>query len=217
MNRTSHTPSRLRVPLLAIGIALSTFAAAQSAPETPANPALGPAFATKNAAYVPVMLEEIPGWEDESFEETWAGFSTNCKAMKRRAAWAPLCARLAKLPKNDDALRQFMHDEFYAYQMLTPTRSATGKLTGYFEPLIAGSLTRQGAYKYPIYGTPKDMYMVDSRTVAGQATRWLKIGDGRLSGAEAGTPGAREYRIDLAGVSPNPRDKRYRVRIEGNT
>ena len=68
-----------------------------------------------------------------------------------------------------------MHDEFYAYQMLTSTRSATGKLTGYFEPLISGSLQQQGAYKYPIYGIPKDMYMVDSRTVAGQSSRWLKI------------------------------------------
>lgn len=211
---------RLRTPLLMLGIAASTFAAAQSAQEapaqTPVNPALGPAFATKNAAYVPVLLDEIPGWGEESFEETYANFSNNCKAMKRRSAWAPLCAKLAKLPKDDAALRQFMHDEFYAYQMLTPTRSATGKLTGYFEPLISGSLTRQGAYVYPIYGMPSDMYLVDSRTVAGQATRWLKVSDGRLVGADTGEAGAREYRIDLAGASPNPRDKRYRVRIDGN-
>jgi len=219
MTRTERTSrlQRLRAPLLALGIALSSFAAAQSAPEAPVNPDLGPAFATKTAAYVPVLFDEIPGWGDESFEETYASFSTNCKAMKRRSAWAPLCARLAKLPRNDEALRQFMHDEFYAYQMLTSTRSATGKLTGYFEPLIAGSLQQQGAYKFPIYGIPKDMYMVDSRTVAGQSSRWLKIADGRLVGAEAGAPGARQYTIDLVGTSPNNRDKRYRVRVVGNT
>lgn len=219
MTRTERTPrlQRLRAPLLALGIALSSFAAAQSAPEAPVNPDLGPAFATKTAAYVPVLFDEIPGWGDESFEETYASFSTNCKAMKRRSAWAPLCARLAKLPRNDEALRQFMHDEFYAYQMLTSTRSATGKLTGYFEPLIAGSLQQQGAYKFPVYGIPKDMYMVDSRTVAGQSSRWLKIADGRLVGAEAGAPGARQYTIDLVGTSPNNRDKRYRVRVVGNT
>ena len=105
---------RMRAPLLALGIALSSFAAAQSAPEAPINPDLGPAFATKTAAYVPVLFDEIPGWGEESFDETYASFSTNCKAMKRRTAWAPLCARLAKLPRNDEALRQFMHDEFYA-------------------------------------------------------------------------------------------------------
>lgn len=222
MTRTHRIapPLPLRGPLLALGIALSTFAAAQSAPDTPqapTNPDLGPAFATKTASYVPVMFDEIPGWEDESFEETYASFSTNCKAMKRRSAWAPLCARLAKLPKNGDALRQFMHDEFYAYQMLTSSRSATGKLTGYFEPLISGSLTRQGAYRYPIYGIPNDMYMVDSRTVAGLSSRWLKVADGRLVGADAGAAGARQYTIDLAGGAPNTRDKRYRVRIAGNT
>lgn len=212
---SSSRLSRLRGPLLAAGIALSTFAAAQSAPEAPVNPELGPAFATKNAAYVPVLFDEIPGWEDESFEQTYTSFSTNCKAMKRRASWAPICARLARLPKNDEALRAFIRDEFYAYQMLTPTRSATGKLTGYFEPLISGSLTRQGAYKYPVYGMPHDMYLVDSRTVAGQSSRWLKIADGRMVGAEEGAAGARRYTIDLAGGSPNTRDKRYRVRIEG--
>lgn len=214
------TRRALRNVLLAIGIALSSLAAAQSAPDpatTPANPNLGPAFATRNAAYVPVLFDEIPGWGDESFDETYASFASNCKAMKRRSAWAPLCAKLARLPKNDAALRQFMQDEFYAYQMLTPTRSATGKLTGYFEPLIAGSLRSQGAYKYPIYGMPDDMYMVDSRTVAGQASRWLKPAQGKLVGADAGAAGARQYRIELGGTSPNTRDKRYRVRIVGGS
>ena len=208
---------RLRGPLLAAGIALSTFAAAQSTPDAPANPDLGPAFATKTAAYVPVLFDEIPGWEEESFDEIYASFSTNCKAMKRRKAWAPLCSKLAKLPKNDPALRAFLHEEFYAYQMLTSTRNATGKLTGYFEPLISGSLKRQGAYKYPVYGMPNDMYLVDSRTVAGLSSRWLRISDGRLQGAEAGAKGARHYRIDLSGGSAGTRDKRYRVRIVGDT
>ncbi|RZA19876.1 MAG: hypothetical protein EOP93_07560, partial [Lysobacteraceae bacterium] len=222
MNRTTPAPrfARFRSSLLALGIALSSFAAAQSAPDpaaTQTNPDLGPAFATKNASYVPVLFDEIPGWEDESFDETYASFASNCKAMKRRSAWAPLCTRLAKLQKNDAALRDFMHDEFYAYQMLTPTRSATGKLTGYFEPLISGSLRNEGAYKYPIYGIPNDMYLVDSRTVAGQSSRWLKASQGKLVGAEPGAAGARQYKLDLTGMSPNTRDKRYRVRIVGDS
>ena len=213
---TTTFAARIRTPLLALAIAACSVAAAQSAPEAPTNPDLGPAFATRNAAYVPVLFDEIPGWQDESFEETHASFASNCKAMKRRAAWAPICNKFARLPRNGQALRQFMHDEFYAYQMLTPTRAATGKLTGYFEPLIAGSLQRQGAYRYPVYGIPRDMYLVDSRTVAGLASRWLKPSQGRLVGAEAGEAGARQYRIDLGGAAPGTRDKRYRVRIAGD-
>lgn len=211
---------RLRSALLTTGIAISTLAAAQSAPDlptTPVNPNLGPAFATKNAAYVPILFDEIPGWDEENFDTTHSNFSTNCKAMRRRQAWTSLCDKLAKLPRTDAAMRQFLNDEFFAYQMLTPTRSSTGKLTGYFEPLISGSLTRQGAYRYPVYGTPSDLYMVELRTVAGLPTRWMKLRDGSLIGAEAGDPDAREYRIALEGASPNPRDKRYRIRIEGNT
>ena len=220
ISNSTSIKHRLRTPLLAMGIAISSLAAAQSAPDVPGapvNPNLGPAFATKTTSYVPVLFDEIPGWNNESFEETAAGFANNCKAMKRRSAWAPICARLGKLPKTDVALQQFMHEEFYAYQMLTSTRSATGKLTGYFEPLIAGSLQRQGAYKYPLYGIPNDMYMVDSRTVAGQSSRWMKVSKGKLVGSDAGASGARQYKIDLAGTSPNNRDKRYRVRIMGDT
>ena len=102
----THRLRRMRAPLLALGIALSSFAAAQSAPEAPINPDLGPAFATKTAAYVPVLFDEIPGWGEESFDETYASFSTNCKAMKRRTAWAPLCAKLAKLPRDSSPSRQ---------------------------------------------------------------------------------------------------------------
>ena len=217
MDPTRHPLPRpgLRAWLLALGIACTSLAAAQSAPELPTNPALGPAFATRNAAYTPVLFEEIPGWEEESLAETRASFATNCRAMQKRPAWAPICARLARLPRDDEAMRRFLREEFYAYQMLTPTRSATGKLTGYFEPLIAGSLRREGAYRYPVYGMPADMYQVESRTIAGLASRWLKPVDGRLLGAEPGEPGAREYRIELGGIAPNPRDKRYRVRIDG--
>jgi membrane-bound lytic murein transglycosylase A len=205
---------------LLAGIAISTLAVAQSTtPDAafPTNPSLGPAFATRNAAYVPVLFEEIPGWEEENLAALKTAFVDNCRAMRKRSAWAPVCDKLTALPADDAALRQFLRDEFYAYQILTPTRSATGKLTGYFEPLIAGSLRREGAYRYPVYGTPADLLTVEARTVAGQLTRWLKVNDGMLVGAEPGSPGAREYRIDLAGAQPNPRDKRYRVRIDGNT
>ena len=72
--------ARLRSPMLMLGIAISTIAAAQSAqdmpPQAPVNPDLGPAFATRNAAYVPILLDEIPGWGDESLGEMYANFNT---------------------------------------------------------------------------------------------------------------------------------------------
>ena len=104
MNRPAPASRRspFRLPWLALGIALSSFAAAQSAPDpvvAPTNPNLGPAFATKNAAYVPVLFDEIPGWQDERFDETYASFASNCKAMKPSTAWrrpATCCSRASR-------------------------------------------------------------------------------------------------------------------------
>ncbi|MDO5609604.1 MAG: MltA domain-containing protein [Pseudomonadota bacterium] len=194
---------------IAIGLAIAQPACAQSE--------LGPAFSTRNASYVPVAYQDIPGWDDDSHGELARNFATNCSGIRRRPNWGEICRQIAALPKgNDGALRQFLHDNFFAYQVQSTAQNPTGKLTGYFEPLIAGSLRHEGPYRYPVYGMPRDLYEVPAATLAGQTSRWLKIDKGRLLAAEPNSAGARNYRIELAGYSANPRDKRYRVRIVGD-
>src|SRR3546814_13878741 len=97
---------------------------------------------------------------------------------------------------------------------MSPAQDTTGKLTGYFEPLLDGSRRRAARFKYPVSGVPHDLYLLSSRRWEG-GTGWLRLDGNRLKGAAPGSDGAREYVRALEDVGAGVRDKRYRVRIEG--
>src|SRR3546814_2712745 len=83
-----------------------------------------------------------------------------------------------------------------------------------FEPLLDGGRRRDARFKYPVYGVPHDLYLLDSRRIDGD-TAWLRLDGNRLKVASPGSDGAREYVLALEDVGAGVRDKRYRVRIEG--
>src|SRR3546814_2545815 len=88
-------------------------------------------------------------------------------------------------------LRDFFEQNFHVYQVMSPAQDTTGKLTGYFEPLLDGSRRRDARFKYPVYGVPHDLYLLDSRRIDGD-TAWLRLDGNRLKVASPGSDGARE-------------------------
>jgi membrane-bound lytic murein transglycosylase A len=58
-------------------------------------------------------------------------------------------------------LNDFFEKRYRVYR--SPGNEETGKVlfTGYYEPLLKGSLVRQYQYKYPVYGRPDDLITVD--------------------------------------------------------
>jgi membrane-bound lytic murein transglycosylase A len=67
---------------------------------------------------------------------------------------------LEKNPSTEE-LNRFLVDHYLVYR----SRGADGEgrvlFTGYYEPLIVGSLTRSEKYSWPIYGRPDDLVSVD--------------------------------------------------------
>ena len=91
-------------------------------------------------------------------------FRLSCAGVQRRtdssgltqgADWKPACDA-AKTTGNGDALR-FFQTQFETVQI------GDGKAfaTGYYEPEIAGSRTRQSGYDTPVYARPTDLIEVD--------------------------------------------------------
>lgn len=64
---------------------------------------------------------------------------------------------LARETRGSEALQQEVAARFSVCR--AGSREKPGKilLTGYFEPLVEGSLTSQGAYRYPLYKRPADL------------------------------------------------------------
>ena len=70
------------------------------------------------------------------------------------ADWLAACAQA----KGD--ARAFFESHFIPYQ-ISAGGQRQGLFTGYYEPLIAGSRSRHGAYQTPVYGLPPDLIRAD--------------------------------------------------------
>ncbi|MCF6310390.1 MAG: MltA domain-containing protein [Sulfurimonas sp.] len=102
-------------------------------------------------------FSELPNWEDENYLIALNSFINNCASSKTKKIYKELCkdATQTSDPKN------FLVNEFTPYKIATQSIEENGLLTGYYEPQLKGSLTRNGPYIYPIYETPNDMFVVD--------------------------------------------------------
>lgn len=69
----------------------------------------------------------------------------------------------SELGENRSALRSALQREFQMYRFKFDGRSDV-LITGYYAPILKGTIHREGTYQYPLYGTPDDMVFVDSST-----------------------------------------------------
>ena len=190
---------------------------ASAEPSTP-NP-----FWTKYAYFVPSRFSDLPGWRDDSMAQAWKAFRASCAVLANRAVWVGPCARSTAVnARNDDDVRRYLEREFALYQIHNRDQSPAGVITGYYEPLLRGSRRYGAPYIYPVYGVPEDLLYLDSRTIPptfGTAQVFARI-EGRTvvtacTGLAASPFCKEDYTLDLADSKPDIRDKKLRVRVEG--
>jgi membrane-bound lytic murein transglycosylase A len=104
----------------------------------------------------------IPGWRDDNLQLAWGAFITSCSALKNQPAWQSVCRVAAALSDpSRDTLQRFFETSFTPYQVVNPDGSDSGLITGYYEPLLYGSRSRGPRYRYPVYGVPDDLLVID--------------------------------------------------------
>jgi len=100
---------------------------------------------------------QLPNFENEDFDEVLRVFKKNCHTKKAQKIYGSLCQELVNV---QDA-RKFLVNNFTPYMIVDEDFNDTGLLTGYYEPVLYGSLHKSDKYKYPIYATPKNLVEVD--------------------------------------------------------
>lgn len=123
----------------------------------------------------PASFDAIAGWNEDRVA---AAVLALLKSCARRLAqppgakvgpegiggtvedWRGPCSEAAHLPPGDDnaARRYFTH--WFRPWLVTDNGAAEGLFTGYYEPLLAGSRRRGGAYQTPLMRRPGDLVMV---------------------------------------------------------
>jgi membrane-bound lytic murein transglycosylase A len=110
-----------------------------------------------------VPFEALPGWSSAALEPSLRAFLGGCP---RPAPLARAC-ELGRMvpPGNEAAARQFFESTFAPYALASSEGTDTGLITGYYEPEIDGSRSRTPVHRYPVFGVPEDLVVVDLASV----------------------------------------------------
>ena len=132
-----------------------------SCPVCPACPQ-PPKPAADQATYEPAEFSALPGWQSASLLPSLRAFVAGCARIAAANVLKKTCesARSASLPDEASA-RRFIESAFSAYSIVAPDRSTQGLVTGYYEPILAGSRNRSATFRFPVYGVPDDLVVVD--------------------------------------------------------
>lgn len=207
---------------------IASTATPTSTASSPTSPSAPPAaaFATRHAWYQAARFSDLPGWNADDLGGSLDAFKRSCGVLGSRSGWAAPCAAVRSVDvASAAAIRRFFETYFDVYQIRNTDRSSDGTMTGYYEPLLNGSRQYGGAYVYPVYGVPEDMLYLDARRLGGAARGSITAAriEGRtvipLPGAQPGAlPGSTKgvYALDLRDSVPDIRDKKMRLRLDGD-
>ena len=109
----------------------------------------------------PIEWSSLQNWSSDSQSDMWDGFLKSCQKLKHEP-WQGVCV-LAKSSGdlNDAEAREFFEAHFDVRPVYAEGGVTEGLITGYYEPLLKGSWERSEEFRYPLYGVPKDLLIVD--------------------------------------------------------
>jgi len=91
---------------------------------------------------------------ENSLKYSLKAFRKSCISLSKKDNFSKLC----KIAKTETNPFKFFTKYFEPQLLTSPAKSEYETLmTGYFEPLLYGSLEKSDIYKYPLYGVPKDI------------------------------------------------------------
>ena len=141
-------------------------------PENGRVPPQGP-----EVSFYPVSIRSLPGWGDGRETAALRAFLLSCSRINKAPPfrvmlsgapiagqahhWQAVCRMAAQLGRNVSpaSARRFFENWFSAYQV-TDRGNPDGLFTGYFEPLLHGSLKKTPRYSVPLYKKPNDLVTV---------------------------------------------------------
>ncbi len=126
----------------------------------------------EQALLVPVQYADLPGWSADRPSEALPAIQASCRRLAALPAttelggqstttprgsgasdWLPACHDLQQLEPGQDArIRATLEAWLVPYRVTAP-----GFFTGYYEPEVAGALTRGGDYQTKLLARPNDL------------------------------------------------------------
>ena len=124
----------------------------------------------------PVSYGDLKGWDTDDQSGALASFQRSCASLLKQPAdkpmdgngfagtagdWQPACtAAMALVQADAVGARAFFQQWFQPAAVLTGAEPK-GLFTGYYAPIVNGSLTRTDHFNVPLYKVPPELVMMD--------------------------------------------------------
>ena len=113
------------------------------------------------AVFKPATWSDLPDWTSGGLTPGWPAWLEGCKRLAARPQWKAACEAARTMnPQDEASLRQFFEFYFQPWQVNTSDGHDQGLITGYYEPLLAGTHVRKPG-SVPLYGVPDDLLTID--------------------------------------------------------
>jgi membrane-bound lytic murein transglycosylase A len=119
--------------------------------------------------YEPVEWSDLDGWSSDDHAAAFAAFLGSCRTLQIRRRQSardvsPIAAALRNIcddargaiPLDEEGARKFFEDHFRPIR-INRLGDSDGFLTGYYEPIIAGSRVPTGEFTAPLYRRPPNL------------------------------------------------------------
>ncbi|MGR3914821.1 MAG: murein transglycosylase A [Gammaproteobacteria bacterium] len=132
----------------------------------------------------PLDWKQLGGWEQDRQAEAWPALLRSCDALAAKAHWREICMAARNVQSPDDArARRFFERWFRPHPLRGKDGAGDGLITGYYEPLLFGSFTRDARYRHPLYAPPASLLTLELGALypqlAGRKARG-RLADGRI-------------------------------------
>lgn len=123
-----------------------------------------------------VSFSDLPGWQSADARLSFHAFQKSCRAFLKQNPdknvgneriklkvrdWQLICnAAVDFHPTSSEKAREFF-EHWFEPVTFYDDHQVEGLFTGYYMPVLNGSLTKTEQYKIPIYGLPDDLISVD--------------------------------------------------------
>ncbi|MCY1330980.1 Membrane-bound lytic murein transglycosylase A [compost metagenome] len=137
---------------LCVAALLSLLAGCDKEPAKPEPP--------KVETYTRASWDELPASSDADVIAGFAAWRSACARLARDPVWSAPCTSAAQVQEDPAAVRAWLKAQLDVYSLRNARNSPQGLITGYYEPVYAGSLERSEQTPVPVYGVPEDMIVV---------------------------------------------------------
>jgi membrane-bound lytic murein transglycosylase A len=121
----------------------------------------------RDSQFEPIKWSELSGWTADDHLAAYAAYQTSCQALlkSRRSdgreglsgALSSVCRKAAVLQPQDTKIARAFFEQNFQPVRIGRLGEAEGLLTGYFEPVVAGSRFPIPEFSVPLYRRPRDL------------------------------------------------------------